>query len=58
MRAATDCKHRAEECRRLAKLATKMSQTWELLAKQHQQEKQLAETGMAGGFAVWSRNKK
>jgi hypothetical protein len=53
MLTAADCKHRAEECRRLAKLAARpedwghfqeMAQTWELLAKQRQSDKQLADT--------------
>jgi hypothetical protein len=53
MRTAIDCKHRAEECRKLAKLGggpedwahfLEMAQTWELLAKQRQQENRLAET--------------
>jgi hypothetical protein len=43
MRASTDCTSRAEECRRLAKLAAKpedwqhfleMATTWDMLAKQ------------------------
>jgi hypothetical protein len=51
MRTATDCTNRAEECRRLAKLAVKaedfahfseMAETWELLAKQRHDK--LAET--------------
>jgi len=50
---ATECMHRAEECRRLAKLSPRaedwghfleMAQTWEALAKQRQQENQWAET--------------
>src|SRR5689334_8431081 len=50
---AADCVNRAEECRRLAKLALRaedwghfleMAQTWELLAKQHESDNQLAET--------------
>jgi hypothetical protein len=53
MRTATDCLSRAEECRRLAKHAARaedwghfseMAQTWELLAKQRQEEQQLAAT--------------
>jgi hypothetical protein len=45
VRTATDCTYRAEECRRLAKLAVKtedfghfleMAETWEWLAKQRQ----------------------
>jgi len=54
MRTATDCKHRAEECRKLEKMAVKsedwghfleMTQTWELLAEQRQSDTQkLAET--------------
>jgi hypothetical protein len=49
----TDYKKRAEECRKLAKMAVKsedfghfleMAQTWELLAEQRQSDTQLAET--------------
>ena len=52
MRTATDCTHRAEECRRLAKLAVRpedfghlleMAETWELLAKQRRADEQVAE---------------
>jgi len=52
MRISTDCTSRAEECRRLAKLAAKpedwqhfleMAETWDTLAKQHPSDK-LAET--------------
>jgi hypothetical protein len=52
MRTSTDCTSRAEDCRRLAKLAAKpedgrhfieMAATWDLLAKQHPIDK-LAET--------------
>ena len=51
VRTATDCTHRAEECRRLAKLAVKaedfghfleMAETWELLAKQRKTAEQVA----------------
>jgi len=43
---ASDCKHRAEECRKLAKLAPRaedwghfveMAETWEMLAKQREE---------------------
>jgi hypothetical protein len=54
MRTATDCTRRAEQCRELAKSAAKpedwthfleMAQTWELLAKQRQnEESELAKT--------------
>jgi len=52
MRISTDCTSRAEECRRLAKLAAKpedwqhfleMAETWDTLAKQRPSDK-LAET--------------
>jgi hypothetical protein len=52
MRISTDCISRAEECRRLAKLAAKpedwqhfieMAATWDILAKQRPSDK-LAET--------------
>ena len=52
MRAATDCIHHAEECRRLAKLAVKqedlkhfveMAETWELLAKQRKADEPIAD---------------
>jgi len=52
MRTSTDCTSRAEECRRLAKLAAKpedwqhfleMAATWDTLAKQRPSDK-LAET--------------
>jgi len=52
VRASTDCTDRAEECRRLAKLAAKpedrqhfleMAATWDILAKQRPSDK-LAET--------------
>src|SRR3974390_2306052 len=52
MRTATDCTHRAEECRRLAKLAAQpedwqhfleMATTWDLLAKQRKADEQVAE---------------
>jgi hypothetical protein len=53
MRSVTDCKHRADECHKLANLAARpedwghfleMAQTWEILLKQRQHENQLAET--------------
>ena len=56
MRTSTDCTSRAEECRRLAKLAVKaedfghfleMAETWELLAKQRKADKQLADKQVA-----------
>ena len=56
MRTATDCTHRAEECRRLAKLAVRpedfghlleMAETWELLAKQRRADEQVAEEQVA-----------
>ncbi len=52
MRTATDCTHRAEECRRLVRLAIKpedfghfleMAETWELLAKQRKAVEQVAD---------------
>lgn len=52
MRTATDCTHRAEECRSLARLAVKpedfrhfleMAETWELLTKHRKAAEQLAE---------------
>ena len=56
MRTAPDCTHRAEECRRLAKLAVRpedfghlleMAETWELLAKQRRADEQVAEEHVA-----------
>jgi hypothetical protein len=53
MRSVTDCKHRADECHKLANLAARpenwghfleMAQTWEILLRQRQHENQLAET--------------
>lgn len=53
MHTAADCVNRAEECRRLAKLAPRaedwghfleMAQTWEWLAKQRESDNQLAAT--------------
>ena len=53
MSSVTDCKHRADECHKLANLAARpedwghfleMAQTWEMLLKQRQHENQLAET--------------
>jgi len=50
MRTSTDCTIRAEECRRLAKLAARpedwghfleMAETWDLLAKQRKADKQV-----------------
>ena len=47
MRTSTDCTSRADECRRLAKLARQhfieMAATWDMLAKQRPSDK-LAET--------------
>jgi hypothetical protein len=52
MRISTDCTSRADECRRLAKLAAKpedwqhfieMAATWDMLASQHPSDK-LTET--------------
>jgi hypothetical protein len=57
MRTSTDCTSRAEECRRLAKLAVKaedfghfleMAETWELLAKQRKSAEQVAVEHTAG----------
>ena len=57
MRTSTDCTSRAEECRRLAKLAVKaddfghfleMAETWELLAKQRKSTEQVAAEQTAG----------
>ena len=56
VRTATDCIHRADECRRLAKLAVKpedfghlleMAETWELLAKQRRADEQVADEHVA-----------
>jgi organic radical activating enzyme len=56
MRASTNFTGRAEECRRLAKLAVKpedfghfleMAETWELLAKQREADKQVADEQVA-----------
>jgi hypothetical protein len=52
MRTSTDCTSRAEECRKLAKLAGKaedclhfleMAATWNMLAKQRKADKQVAD---------------
>ena len=52
MRTSTDCTHRAEKCRRLAKLAAQpedwqhfleMATTWDMLAKQRNADEQVAE---------------
>jgi hypothetical protein len=52
MRTATDCTHRAEECRRLAKLVAQpedwqhfleMATTWDMLAKQRKAGEQIVE---------------
>jgi hypothetical protein len=52
MRSASDCVRRAEECRRLAKLAPRaedwghfleMAETWDPLAKQRHEENQFAD---------------
>jgi hypothetical protein len=64
MRASTDCTSRAEECRRLAKLAAKpedwqhfleMATTWDMLAKQRPSDK-LAETWALADAIANSRN--
>ena len=64
MRASTDCTSRAEECRRLAKLAAKpedwqhfieMAETWDLLAKQRASDK-LAETWALADAIANGRN--
>ena len=64
MRTATDCTHRAEECRRLAKLAAQpedwqhfleMATTWDMLAKQRPSDK-LAETWALADAIANSRN--
>jgi len=64
MRTSTDCTSRAEECRRLAKLAAKpedwqhfieMAATWDLLAKQRPSDK-LAETWALAEAIANSRN--
>jgi hypothetical protein len=56
MRASTNFTGRAEECRRLAKLAVKpedfghfleMAETWELLAEQRKADKQVADEQVA-----------
>jgi hypothetical protein len=58
MRVSTDCTGRAEECRRLAKLAAKaedclhfleMASTWDMLAKQRKVDEQLADEEVADG---------
>lgn len=64
MRTSTDCTSRAEECRRLAKLAAKpedwqhfieMAATWDMLAKQRPSDK-LAETWALAEAIANSRN--
>ena len=64
MRASTDWTSRAEECRRLAKLAAKpedwehlleMAATWDMLAKQRSSDK-LAETWALAEAIANSRN--
>jgi hypothetical protein len=64
MRASTDCTSRAEECRRLAKLAAKpedwqhfleMATTWDMLAKQCPSDK-LAETWALADAIANGRN--
>jgi hypothetical protein len=64
MRTSTDCTSRAEECRRLAKLATnpedwqhfiEMAETWDMLAKQRPSDK-LAETWALAEALANSRN--
>ena len=64
MRTSTDCASRAEECRRLAKLAAKpedgqhfleMAATWDMLAKQRPSDK-LAETWALAEAIANSRN--
>jgi hypothetical protein len=64
MRTSTDCTSRAEECRRLAKLAAQsedwlhfieMAATWDMLAKQRPSDK-LAETWALADAIANSRN--
>ena len=64
MRTSTDCTSRAEECRRLAKLAIKpedwqhfieMAATWDVLAKQRPTDK-LAETWALAEASAQSRS--
>ena len=64
MRISTDCTSRADECRRLAKLAAKsedwqhfieMAATWDMLAKQRPSDK-LAETWALADAIANSRN--
>ena len=64
MRTSIDCTSRAEECRRLAKLAAKpedwqhsieMAATWDMLAKQRPSDK-LAETWALAEAIANSRN--
>jgi len=64
MRTSTDCTSRADECRRLAKLAAKpedwqhlleMAATWDMLAKQRPSDK-LAETWALAEAIANSRN--
>jgi hypothetical protein len=64
MRASTDCTNRADECRRLAKLAAKpddwqhfleMAETWDMLAKQRPSDR-LAETWALADAIANGRN--
>ena len=64
MRSSTDCTSRADECRRLAKLAVKpedwqhfieMAATWDMLAKQRPSDK-LAETWALADAIAKNRN--
>jgi len=64
MRTSTDCTSRADECRRLAKLAAKpedwqhlleMAATWDMLAKQRPSDK-LAETWVLAEAIANNRN--
>jgi len=60
MRTSTDCTSRAEECRRLAKLAVKpedrqhffeMATTWDMLAKQRPSDKLVEALALAEAIA-------
>ena len=64
MRASTDCTSRAEECRRVGKLAAKpedwqhfleMAETWDILTKQRSSDK-LAETWALADAIANGRN--
>jgi len=59
MRISTDCTSRADECRRLAKLAAQhfleMAATWDMLDKQRPNDK-LAETWALAEAIANSRN--